>query len=174
MTDIHDLDQYIGKYISLTDPDGEGAAGFLVKVHDEVDYIPHPVRSVMLDWGVGWRISEETDVNPYPSAPDGQKAPQVVSGIDVLHEFAHDGGCPDMNCRVRARRQLRALRIWRMQQDDAYWKYRYIRAARQVGSDPDAISYLIEEAIQEGAPEEVVDGIRIIRERAEKAARGDR
>ena len=129
MTDINDLDQYIGKHVELIDPDGESAAGFLVQVHDAVDYIPHPVRSVMLDWGQGWRVGESTEVNVL-RVPDGQDPPQVTGGIDVLHEFAHDGGCPDMNCRTRARRQLRALREWRMRQEHAYWQHRFVRQAR--------------------------------------------
>ena len=171
MTDIHDLDQYVGRYVALTDPDGESAAGFLVKVHDEVDYIPHPVRSIMLDWGAGWRVGEQTEVDVFPAAPSGETPPKVIGAIDVLHEWAHDGGCPDGNCRMRARRQLRALRIWRMRQEDAYWQYAYVRAARNVRGDSGAVDELIERAVREGAPEHFIDHLRIIAERAAKAAR---
>jgi hypothetical protein len=170
VTDINDLDQYLGRYVTLTDPDGESAAGFLVRIHDAVDYIPHPVRTVMLDWGQGWRIGEDTDVDVLPGAPEGQQPPQVLSGIDILHEFAHDGGCPDMNCRVRARVQLRELRRWRMKQEDAYWTYKYVRRARAHRDDPDAVAHLIERAVRECAPMRVVDHLRIIAERAHKAA----
>lgn len=171
MTDINDLDQYLGKYVELIDPDGESAAGFLVKIHDEVDYIPYPVRTVMLDWGQGWRIGESTEVNILP-APDGQQAPQVISGIDVLHEFAHDGGCPDMNCRIRARRQFRALREWRMKQEDAYWQYRFVRQVRENRDDPEKVASVLELAVQEGAPENIMDHLRIIAARSAKAAGG--
>lgn len=170
MTDINDLDQYLGKYVELIDPDGEVAAGFLVRIHDEVDYIPYPVRTVMLDWGQGWRIGEETEVNILP-APRGQKAPQLISGIDVLHEFAHDGGCPDSNCRMRARRQLRALRGWRMRQDDAYWKHRYIRRMRENCGDPVASAYILGQAIQEGAPENIIDHLKTLAARLDGAAK---
>jgi hypothetical protein len=170
MTDFNDLDQFLGRYVSLTDPDGESAAGFLIQIRDEVDYIPHPVRSVMLDWGQGWRVGKDTEVDVYPASPQGQKTVQVTSGIDILHEFAHEGGCPDMNCRVRARGQLRALRVWRMKQEDAYWQHRYVRQVRESREDPAAVAYIMEEAAQEGAPENIMDHLRIIAERAYKAA----
>lgn len=170
MTDFNDLDQYLGKYIELIDPDGESAAGFLVKIHDEVDYIPHPVRTILLDWGQGWRVGESTEVNVLP-APEGQKAPQVISGIDILHNFAHDGGCPDRNCRVRARRQLRALREWRMQQEDAYWQHRFVRRVRENRDDPATVTYILGQAVEEGAPQLILDHLRNIATRAEKSAR---
>ena len=166
-TDIHDLDQYLGRYVEIADPDGESAAGFLVKVHDAVDFIPEPVRSVMLDWGQGWRIGATTEVNVLP-APDGQKTPQVISEIDVLHEFAHDGGCPDGNCRVRARRQLRALRVWRMKQEMGYWKHTYVRPAQKIQDRPDQVAEIIEKACADGAPEHVLDHLRISVERTRK------
>lgn len=168
MTDINDLDQYLGKYIELIDPDGESAAGFLVKIYDEVDYVPYPVRTVTLDWGQGWRVGPETEVNVAP-APQGQKAPQIISGIDVLHEFAHEGGCPDMNCRIRARRQLRALREWRMRQEDGYWQHRFVRRVRENREDPAAVAHVIREAEQEGAPQHILDHLQIMAERAFKA-----
>lgn len=178
MTDINDLDQYLGRYVVLTDPDGESAAGFLVKIHDEIDYVPHPMRSVMLDWGQGWRIGESTEVDVYPgdpTQPDGPKVYPVTSGIDILHEFAHDGGCPDMNCRVRARRQLRALREWRMKQEDAYWQHRYVRRVRENREDPAAVAYIIRQAHEEGAPENILDHLQILAERAYKAvAQGEK
>lgn len=171
MTDINDLDQYLGKYVELIDPDGESAAGFLVKIHDEVDYIPHPVRSVMLDWGLGWRIGLFTEVNVLP-APQDQQAPQVTSGIDVLHEFAHDGGCPDMNCRIRARRQLRALREWRMKQENAYWQYRFVRRIRESRNDPAAAVEILTQAAEEGAPEIVLEHLKATAARSLKGAKG--
>lgn len=169
MTDINDLDQYLGKYVSLTDPDGEGAAGFLVQVLDEVDYIPYPVRTVVLDWGQGWRVGESTEVDACQAAPDGQEAPRVTGGIDVLHEFAHDGGCPDGNCRVRARRQLRALREWRMKQENAYWQHRFVRRVRKNREDPAAVAHVIRQAEEEGAPQDILDHLQILAERAYKA-----
>lgn len=168
MTDINDIDQYLGKYIELIDPDGESAAGFLVKIHDEIDYIPEPVRTVMLEWGQGWRIGESTEVNIIP-APEGSRPPQVISGIDVLHEFAHDGWCPDENCRVRARRQLRALREWRMKQENAYWQHRFVRRARENREDPGAVVHVIRQAEEEGAPQDILDHLQILAERAYKA-----
>lgn len=171
MTDIHDLDQYVGKYIALTDPDGESAAGFLVQVHDEVDYIPYPVRSVMLDWGAGWRVGERTEIDVFPAAPNGEAPPKVIGAIDVLHEAAHVGPCPDSNCRMRARRQLRALREWRMKRDNAYWQYRFVRRMRENRDDPVTVTYLLGQAVQEGAPEEILSHLQIIAERAAKAVR---
>ena len=170
MADFNDLDQFLGRYVSMTNPDGESAAGFLVKIHDEVDYIPEPVRSVMLDWGQGFRVGEDTEVDVFPASPDGRKAIQVANQIDVLHEFAHAGGCPDMNCRVRARVQLRALRVWRMKQEDAYWQHKYVRAARRAKGDPVVVTYILGQATQEGAPESILDHILVIAERAKKAA----
>lgn len=175
MTDINDLDQYVGRYVALTDPDGESAAGFLVQIHDAVDYVPHPVRSVMLDWGQGWRIGESTEVDVYPAdptQPGGPKVHPVTSGIDVLHEAAHEGECPDMNCRVRARRQLRALRIWRMKQDNAYWQHRFVRQVRENRDNLAAVTSILNQAIQEGAPEEILEHLRIIAMRSAKAAGG--
>ena len=168
MTDINDLDQYLGKYVELIDPDGESAAGFLVKIYDEVDYVPHPMRTVLLDWGQGWRVGGSTEVNVVP-APSGQQAPQVISGIDVLHEFAHDGGCPDGNCRTRARRQLRALREWRMKQEDGYWQHRFVRRVRENREDPAAVASAIRQAEEEGAPQHILDHLQIMAERAYKA-----
>jgi len=168
VTDINDLDQYLGKYIELIDPDGESAAGFLVRIYDEIDYIPEPVRTVMLDWGQGWRIGESTEVNIIPT-PEGSRPPQVIGGIDVLHEFAHDGGCPDANCRVRARRQLRALREWRMKQENAYWQHRFVRRVRENREDPAAVAHVIQEAEGEGVPQDILDHLQILAERACKA-----
>lgn len=169
MTDINDLDQYLGRYVVLTDPDGESAAGFLVQIHDAVDYIPYPVRSVMLDWGQGWRIGEPTEVDVYPASPDGRKSITVPNGIDVLHKAAHEGRCPDMNCWVRARTQLRELRRWRMKQEDAYWQHKYIRRVRENRDDPDAVANLISRAAKEGAPGHIIDNLKIIAMRAAKA-----
>lgn len=172
-TDINDLDQYLGRYVDLTDPDGESAAGFLVKIHDEIDYIPYPVRSVTLDWGQGWRIGESTEVNVHPAdptQPDGLKVYPVVSGIDVLHEAAHSGECPDMNCRVRARRQLRALREWKMKADPAYWQHRFVRKLRENREDPAAVAYIVRQAHEEKAPEDILDLLQTLAERAYETA----
>lgn len=168
MTDINDLDQYLGKYVELIDPDGESAAGFLVKIHDEIDYIPYPVRTVMLDWGQGWRIGESTEVNIVP-APEGQEAPKVISGIDVLHRAIHRDGCPGLNCRTQARIQLRALREWRMKQESAYWQHRFVRRVRENREDPAAVAHVIRQAEEEGAPQDILDHLQILAERAYRA-----
>lgn len=173
MTDIHDLDQYTGRYVTLTDPDGESAAGYLVRVLDDVDYIPYPVRHVVLDWGQGWRVSEDTEVLVAKQSPDGQQIPDFSSPLDVLHRAAHPAGaCPDFNCDVRARRQLRALRVWRMKQEDAYWQHKYVRRVRELRDDLEQVARVIAEADREGAPPRILDHLEIVATRAQKAAGG--
>lgn len=177
MTDIHDLDRHIGRYVSLEEG-GEGMSGFLVDVADEVDYIPKPVRHVMLDYGYGFRVSEDTELI-FPEPPADQRAPEVMGPVRLMHLAMHrDVDCPSPsgveNCTYEgmAVRALRQLRIWRMRQSDAYWQHRFVRRVREMRSDPAGVTTLIEQAAGEGAPEHILDHLQIIATRAAKAAKG--
>lgn len=167
MTDIHDLDRHIGRYVSLEE-DGDSASGFLVDVHDEVDYTPNQVRWIVLDWGQGWRVSERT-VLTFPGAPDGETC-TVVGPVRRIHLVMHG----ERVCRTpehctfegMAVRAVREIRIWRMKQNRAYWQWRYLGRARQESAV--GVEGLIAEAVSEGAPAEFVDHLQIVKQRAVK------
>lgn len=175
MTDIHDLDRHIGRYVSLEEG-GEGMSGFLVDVADEVDYIPKPVRHVMLDYGCGFRVSEDTELT-FPGPPPGEQPPEVVSPVRLMHLAMHrDVECPSPsgveNCTYEgmAVRALRQFRIWRMRQSDAYWQHRFVRRVRELRNDPTGVKALIEQAAGEGAPGHILDHLQILAARAAKTA----
>ncbi len=119
MTDIHDLDQHIGRYIDVQEGNF-GAAGFLVNVLDRVEYVPEPVRWITLDWGQGVRVSADT-VLTFPKIPKGEQVPRIVNPIQVMHDEMHGdrscregGGCAYRGLAIRA---LRGFRSWHMQQN---------------------------------------------------------
>lgn len=167
MTDINDLDQYIGRYVTITDPDGKGCSGFIVEVFDEVHYDPHPTRTIVTDYGYGWPVGEATDVNVLPASPYGEKPPQVTGAIDVLHQAAHSGKCPDGNCRVRARTQVRAFREWRMKATREYWDHRYLEKVRYYvkAGDMPALMGVIDKMVGEGASDQVVAHFKALADR---------
>lgn len=171
-TDIHALDQYIGRYVDLAE-NGEGMAGFLVDVCDEVDYIPHPVRSVTFDYGYGFRVSADTVVTT-PDPPEGQAPPSTENPVDLIHGILDGRPCSDAGCvnRVGALRSVRAMRIWRMRQTMAYWQHIYVSRARAFRDDPVSLSDVRREVVHEGAPQEIIDHIDSIALRAAKAREG--
>lgn len=168
ITDIHSLDQYIGRYVDLSE-DGEGMAGFLVDVCDDVDYVPHPVRSVSLDYGYGMRVSENTVITT-PDPPEGETAPRVENPVQIVHAILDGRPCSSAGCANRGRALLavRAMRVWRMRQTDAYWQHAYVSKVRGYAkSCIQSAGEIAREARDEGAPPhilEMLDGI-IDRER---------
>jgi hypothetical protein len=172
ITDIHTLDQYIGRYVDLTE-NGEGMAGFLVDVCDEVDYIPHPVRSVTLDYGYGFRVSADT-VIATPDPPEGLTSPRTENPVALVHGILDGRPCSDAGCanRGRALNSVRAMRVWRMRQTMAYWQHLYVSRARAFRDDPVSLSDVRREAVHEGAPQEIIDHIDSIALRANKARGG--
>lgn len=168
-TDIHDLDQYIGQYVSVTQGEG-GGSGFVVDVADQVDYIPEPIRWITFDYGMGWPISADTEI-VMDEPPTGQQAPEGVENpVQVIHLAMHaDGQCPDeKRCLyiARARKGLRALRIWRMKQSDQYWKNQYVNRLRRLLDDPVSVGDILREARHEGCPPHIQDHMQAIVDRA--------
>lgn len=159
-TDIHDLDRHIGRYVSI-EQDGEGADGYLVDVLDEVDYMPDPVRWVTLDWGQGFRVGSRTSFT-FPDPPEGERPPQITGPVRRMHLAMHsDGMCltPDI-CTYEgvAVRALREVRVWRMKQDDRYWKHTYVRPAQAAVRESQAkVRQIAWEATLEGAPQHIQD-----------------
>lgn len=175
MTDIHDLDRHIGRYVDLQE-DGEGMAGFLIDVGDEVDYIPKPVRYVTLDYGFGMRVSADTALT-FPEPPGDQQPPKVVSPVRAMHLAMHAGRpCVDeVNCAYegRAVRALRAFREWRMRQSDAFWQHHFVREVRGYAQqgDMESVGEIMRDARDEGAPQHILDHLQIMADRAAKASR---
>lgn len=52
------LEKYVGKYVDITYPDGEGASGWVASI-DETD---SGVPLVILDYGFGFPILEESHI----------------------------------------------------------------------------------------------------------------
>lgn len=167
ITDIHTLDQYIGKYVDLSEGE-DGMAGFLVDVYDVVDYIPHPVRAVSLDYGYGFRVSADTVIRVL-EAPDGQEPPKVENPVQLVHAVMDGRPCSDAGCANRGRALLavRAMRVWRMRQEDAFWEYKYVRQVRGYAkSCLTSASDIAREARDEGAPPHIMEKMDAILKRA--------
>lgn len=167
-TDIHALDQYVGQYVSLEE-NGEGMAGFVVDVYDKVEYAPHPVRSVVLDYGYGFSVSANTVITT-PDAPGGETPPAVENPVQLVHAVLDGKPCSNAGCvnRGRALLAVRTMRIWRMRQDDAYWKHEYVNKAYGCMDDPVSLGEIFSEARCEGAPAHILEKLESISELAQK------
>lgn len=62
MADLTALDQYIGKYVDIMDPNGEGLAGVIDRVFPLRYLNGVPVREVVVDYGYAWCVSADTTV----------------------------------------------------------------------------------------------------------------
>jgi hypothetical protein len=171
-TDIHELDQYIGQYVSL-DENGEGMAGFVVDVYDKVEYAPHPVRSVIMDYGYGFAVGAHTVITT-PDPPEGEIAPSVENPVQLVHAVLDGKPCPNAGCvnRGRALLAVRAMRVWRLRQDDAYWKHEYVTRAYGCMDDPVSMGDVIREARHEGAPPHILETMKSIAELANRGRKG--
>lgn len=177
MTDINDLDRHIGRYVDLQDGE-DGGSGFLVDVKDEVDYTPKPVRWISFDWGQGFPVSADTAM-AFPDPPLGEEPPEFNNPIRAMHLAVHNGArCHDVeNCvhEGQSVRAMRALRIWRMKQTDAFWENQYVRKVRAYAKSGDAhdVGDIIRDATFEGAPPHMIDRMkRIATEELKQSAQG--
>ena len=67
---VNDLDKFVGKYVVIIDPDGEGGSGWVVKVDSlmEVTHTnengPEKVegRMVHFDYGMGFFVTHDTSI----------------------------------------------------------------------------------------------------------------
>lgn len=171
VTDIHDLDQYVGRYVSITSLNGEGGSGYVTKVADIVDYPDGtPSRAVGFDWGGGWLVDENTAIEEIES-PDQYEPGLIRNPIEVMHEAMHAADrtscigpeCPHAGHAIVS---LRAFRAWQEKQDDKYWKYRHIRKLRAHLEDLASIEEILSDARGEGAPPHIMDQLEAIALRA--------
>ncbi|MFE0472741.1 hypothetical protein ACFW2V_14100 [Streptomyces sp. NPDC058947] len=172
MSDIHDLDRYIGRYITLTEG-GDSAAGFLVDVVDDVRYAPRPVRWVTLDWGQGWPVTAETAITVAPEPPAGERLPDSVQNpIDVMHLAMHAGGnCTEgAHClkATYAYTALRSFRQWQERQSDRYWVHHYVDRMKADPGNERFTARLIQEARAEGAPQHIVERMQSLADHVQK------
>lgn len=172
MTDIHALDQYIGRHVRVTDRNGEGGSGWVVDVEDSLDYIDRkPTRFIGFDWGGGWRIGENTvieEVEPREGDDPGFIEGPIQAMHGAMHE-ADDTVCIGPECPhgSRSATALRAFRIWRMKRSDAYWRNEYVNRAYAFSGDPVSTGQILRKATEEGAPSYVLDMLKAIAERAQ-------
>lgn len=157
-TDIHDLDQYIRKYVDIDDSGHGGASGYVVDIDDNVTYSQGPSRWITLDWGQGWLIRPTTRIAVI-EPPPGTEVPMVGNPIDIIHAQMDGRPCPGPDCvnRERAPKAMRALRAWRARQSDQYWIHHFVRPLKSFLGDPSAVDDLLREARSEGAPPHVVE-----------------
>jgi hypothetical protein len=161
VSDIHDLDRHIGRYVTLAEGEAS-AAGFLVDVIDDVKYDPRPVRWITLDWGQGWPVSADTAITVAPEPPAGESLPNGVQNpIDVMHRAMHAGSDCTEGARclksTYAYAALRAFREWQERQSDRYWVHHYVDRVKASPDDDRLASNLIREAKSEGAPPHIID-----------------
>jgi hypothetical protein len=161
VSDIHDLDRYIGRYVTLAEGE-ESAAGFLVDVADDVKYTTRPVRWITLDWRQGWPISADTAITVAPEPPAGERLPDgVCNPIDVMHRAMHAGSdCvegPHCIKSTYAYSALRSFRQWQERQCDQYWVHHYVNRLKACLDDDDTTGNLIRDARHEGAPSHILD-----------------
>lgn len=156
-TDIHALDQYIGRYVTISEG-AEGAAGFLVDVNNDVNYDGGAHRWVTLDWGQGWPVRETTEIN-LAQPLDGQVAPEVENPIQIVHQQMDGRPCSDAACpnAARAPQAMRALRVWQAKQADQYWVHHYVDRLKALLDDPVSVGDLLRDARIEGAPPHIVE-----------------
>lgn len=160
-TDIHGLDQYIGRYIAISEG-SEGAAGWLVDVADDVKYDGGPHRWVTFDWGQGWLVRETTEIT-LGEPPAGETAPEVENPIEMMHQAMHrsDGSrcqipsfCP---FRMHLPSALRDFREWQMKQGDQYWVCHYVKRLKGFLGDPVSVGELLRDARAEGVPPHILE-----------------
>lgn len=174
-SDIHNLDQYIGKYVSITDG-RDSAAGCIVDVFDALEYGDEISRWVVFDWGQSWRVLDRSVIE-VADPPPGDAAPEVESPIRAMHRSMEDEPCANPeSCpnEWRAASALYAFRVWRTKQTDAYWRHAYVRPLRGLLGDPDAVGDLMRDAMQEGAPVHIVDHMKMIVKQAQESPEGMR
>lgn len=165
-TDIHGLDRYIGRYVSFSEG-ADGMAGWVVDVVDKIEYRPHPTRAVVLDYGYAFSVSDTTEIVVTAEPSQGDPKPEWVRNpIEAMHEAMHRGSdCLDGTACAfigHAYHALRAMRLWRMRQDDAYWKHHWVDKARSYAADPLSVGEIYRDARDEGAPPHILDAIAAI------------
>lgn len=174
-TDIHSLDQFIGRYVSMSNG-ADGMAGFVVNVLDKVEYTPEPVRVVVLDYGMGFPVGADTEIN-IAVPPDEEVAPNVENPIEAAHQAMHEAAkndclippfCPYAEQSVAA---LRALRLWRMERDDAHWKKIWVDRAEAFRHDLCSVDEILRDAQDAGAPPHILDSIRAIADKAREGVK---
>lgn len=161
-TDIHALDQYIGRYVSISEG-AEGAAGYIVDVGDNVNYDGGAHRWVTLDWGQGWPVRATTVIAP-ALPPTGQVAPEVENPVQIIHQQMDGKPCSDLDCpnRMRAPKVMRALRAWQARQADQYWIHHYMDKLKSLLDDPVSVGDILREARHEGVPPHILKRMELL------------
>lgn len=172
-TDIHSLDRYIGRYVSMSNG-VDGMAGYAVNVLDKVEYTPGPVRVVVLNYGFGFPVGADTEID-LAVPPNGEVAPEVENPIVALHRALHADDStkcigPECPHGTRSTVALRSFRVWQMRQSDQYWKNVWVDKAEAFRHDPCSVGEILRDAGEQGAPPHILDSIRAI---AEKAREGE-
>lgn len=62
MTDLEKLDEFIGKYVNINEPNGDGLAGWLERVEDVTTSQESLGRWAIVDYGMGFFVTPSTKV----------------------------------------------------------------------------------------------------------------
>lgn len=96
MADLKTLDQFLGKYVSITDPDGEGMSGWLDRIEDIRFHKGRYGRQIMVDWGYGWFVTQSTKVEEIEpprlvkdAVTDGDRGFLLYGGQPIRTDYGH-------------------------------------------------------------------------------------
>lgn len=69
MADLDRLGDYVGKYVAITEPNGEGMKGIVMRVYKMEEHNGLAGRWVDVGYGYSWFVSGETSIEEveYPS-----------------------------------------------------------------------------------------------------------
>lgn len=72
LEELPDLDEYVGSYIDVTLPNGDGAAGTAIRIGSIREYRGFMGRWIYLDWGMQWFACVGSRIEIFDRNPNGE------------------------------------------------------------------------------------------------------
>lgn len=96
MADLKALDQFLGKYVSITEPNGDGLAGWIERMDDIMFKGGRYGRQIVVDYGYGWFITQSMKVEEVEpprlvkeAVADGERGFMLYGGQPIRTDYGH-------------------------------------------------------------------------------------
>ena len=96
MADLESLDAFFGKYVSITEPDGEGIAGYIEQMADISFHKGQFGRQIVVDYGMEWFVTQSTKVEVVDpprlvgeASVDGDRGFLLYGGKPIETDYGH-------------------------------------------------------------------------------------